>query len=138
MKSNRRFYIAVPVLLACIALLWLSTSAGQGRRRYEVETQVYGVPEYRTEAARAVDAYERLMERYMDLTELNLFNVSADVKAIAATLDRLDARLATLDTRLARIEKHLGIAPVPSITRVEPEPPQGPATDTPPPPTPLP
>ncbi|MBN2133986.1 MAG: hypothetical protein JW741_31070 [Sedimentisphaerales bacterium] len=114
MKSNRRLYIVLAVAGACIFVLWLSTSFGQTRRKYEVETQVYGVPEYRSDAARAVDAYERLMDRYMDLTERNLFSVSADVRTITAQLDAVHAEVAGVNARLARIEKHLGIqSPVP-------------------------
>ena len=113
MKSNKRLYIILAVAGACFLVLWLSTSLGQSRRKYEVETQVYGVPEYRSDAARAVDAYERLMERYMDLTERNLFSVSADVRTIAAQLDAVHAEVASVNARLARIEKHLGIQPPP-------------------------
>jgi len=96
---------------ACFFVLWLSSSLGQSRRKYEVQTQVYGVPEYRSDAARAVDAYERLMDRYMDLTERNLFSVSTDVRTIAARLDAVHTEVAGVNARLARIEKHLGIQP---------------------------
>ena len=113
MKSNKRLTIVLAVAGVCFLVLWLSASFGQSRRKYEVETQVYGVPEYRSDAARAVDAYERLMERYMDLTERNLFSVSTDVRTIAARLDAVHAEVASVNARLARIEKHLGIQPPP-------------------------
>ena len=130
MKSNRRLYVFLVVALASFLVLWLSGSAAQDRKRYEVETQVYSVPEYRSDAARAVDAYERLMERYMDLTERNLFSVSADVKDLTVKLDSIDARLTTLDRRLARIEKHLGIqttSAAPAAPAVVPPGPSAPA-----------
>ena len=113
MKSNKRLTIVLALAGVCFLVLWLSASFGQSRRKYEVETQVYGVPEYRSDAARAVDAYERLMERYMDLTERNLFSVSTDVRTIAARLDAVHAEVASVNARLARIEKHLGIQPPP-------------------------
>jgi hypothetical protein len=109
MKSNKRLLVFLVVACVCVLALWLSASVGQGRRQYEVETQVYGVPEYRSDAARAIDAYERLMDRYMDLTEHNLLSVSADVRVVVTKLDAVQAELAGLSTRLARIEKHLGI-----------------------------
>ena len=115
MQSGKKLYIAIFVVLMCLLVLWLSTSVGQSRRRYEVETQIYGVPEYRSDAARAIDAYERLMERHMDLTERRLLSVSADVKTATAKLDTIDATLTSLDTRIARIEKHLGIQPAPVV-----------------------
>jgi len=130
MKSNKRLLIFLAVMCVCVLALWLSASLGQGRRQYEVETQVYGVPEYRSDAARAIDAYERLMERYMDLTERNLFSVSADVKVVVTQLDAVHAELAGLSARLARIEKHLGIQPDPATVSTDdttaPSPPASP------------
>lgn len=120
MKSNRRFYIALTTVVLIMVVFWLSTSIGQTRRRYEVETQVYSTPEFRTDATRAIEAYERLMERYMDATERNFTQVSGDIGAIAVMLDRIDARMAKLDTRLERIERHLGIAPPPIAPAPDP------------------
>ena len=127
MKSNRRIQIVIVLVSASVVGLWLSTSAGRDRKRYEIETQVYGVPEYRTDAARAIDAYERLMDRHMDLTERGLLDVAADIQTVAARLDAIDARLTQFDARLARIEQHLGIAPIPSVTLVDPNIPRPPA-----------
>jgi hypothetical protein len=128
MKSNKRLLVFLVVICVCVPALWLSVSVGQGRRQYEVETQVYGVPEYRSDAARAIDAYERLMDRYMDLTERNLFSVSADVRLVVTKLDAVHAELAGLSARLARIERHLGIQPDPAAV-------SGGATNTPSPPS---
>lgn len=111
MKSHRKVSLAVAAAVCCIVVFWLSTSTGQNRRSYQVETQVYTTPEYRTDAARAIDAYERVMERYMDATERNFTAVLSYTGSIAAKLDAIDAKLARLDERLARIENHLGIVP---------------------------
>ncbi len=118
MSRNCRVYIVIAAIVFCVVAFCLSTSVGQNRRRYEVETQVYGVPAYQSDAARAIEAYERLMERYLDLTERNLVGLAADVKVFTDKLDAIDGRLSTLDARLARIEQHLGIAPMiaPSAT----------------------
>jgi len=112
MSRNCRVYIVIAAIAFCVVVFCLSTSVGQDRRRYEVETQVYGVPAYQSDAARAIEAYERLMERYLDLTERNLVGLAADVKVFTDKLNAIDGRLSTLDARLARIEQHLGIAPV--------------------------
>jgi hypothetical protein len=127
MKSKRKIHIVFVLALVSVVGLWLSTSTGRDRKRYEIETQVYGVPEYRTDAARAIDAYERLMDRHMDLTERGLLDVAADIQTVAARLDAIDARLTRFDARLARIENHLGIAPTPSVTVVDPNLPRLPA-----------
>ncbi len=68
-------------------------------------------PEYKTDAARAIDAYERLMDRYMDLSEKLVSQMGGDCQTVAAKLDSLDSRIAELSARLAGIEKALGIDP---------------------------
>ncbi|MBN1361135.1 MAG: hypothetical protein JW993_11100 [Sedimentisphaerales bacterium] len=112
MDPKKKSSLAVAAVV-CMAVLWLSTSVGQNRRSYEIEAQVYTTPEYRTDAARAIDAYERVMQRYMDATERNFMEVIGTAGAIADRLDSIDARLAKLDQRLERIERHLGIVPPP-------------------------
>ena len=111
MRSNKRTYVAIAAVVIGIIVLALSTSVGQNRRNYDVEAQVYTTPEYRTDAGRAIDAYERVMERYMDATEQGFAGIAADLGAVAVRLESIDARLAKLDERLERIERHLGILP---------------------------
>lgn len=125
MKPNRQTCVAVTAIVFAVVVLALSTSVGQNQRNYEVETRVYSTPEYRTDATRAIEAYERVMERYMDATQQNFAGVAADIGAVAARLESIDARLARLDTRLERIERHLGILPPP--TAPDPNTPQPPA-----------
>ena len=73
-----------------------------------------------------MDAYERLMQRYTDLTERNMVGITADLGALAQ-LDAIDARLTALDVRLARIEQHLGPASVSVLSPVpQVDPPQTP------------
>jgi hypothetical protein len=133
MNSNKRFNLVVAFAVVCIAAFWLSTSVGQSSRSYEVETQVYTTPEYRTDAARAIDAYERVMQRHMDMTQQNLADVLGYVNAIAVRLDAIDARLAKLDERMERIERHMGIAPPPAAPAPDPNAPQPPVPASPPP-----
>jgi len=139
MKRSRTF-VAVGVVGFGLVVLGLSTSTGQDRRgTYKVETQVYGIPASPSDAARIIEAYERLSERYMNLTERVLDNSAAESKALAAQLRAIDDRLAELNARLARIEGKLGISPVPAAgAESDPNAPRGPAASpmptTPPPP----
>ncbi len=107
MRARRSLLVVAAVFVCCTAV-WFSVSLYGGQKTYEVEPQIT-IPEYRTDAARAIDAYERLMERYMDLTERNLFSVGADVRNIAKRLDSIDSKLTELSTKIAGIEKKLGI-----------------------------
>ena len=114
MKRVHTVYRIVGVIAVGMIVLGLSTSTGRDRKdgNYEVEAHVYGVPLAQSDAARAISANERLMERYMDMTERHFIDLAADLKVLAVRIDAVDARLAQLDQRLERIEKHLGIVPV--------------------------
>jgi hypothetical protein len=113
MKRSHTVYRIAGGIAACMIVLGLSTSTGRDRRDYEVEARVYGVPPAQSDAARAINANERLMERYMDMTERHLIDLAADLKVLTVRIDAVDARLSQLDQRLARIERHLGVAPAP-------------------------
>jgi len=108
MKNNRNLLAVVAAVACCLIVVWLSTSIQGGQRTYELEPQI-AIPEYRTDAARAIDAYERLMDRYMDLTERNLFRVGTDIRDVVRKLDSIDGKLTQLSKRIAGIENALGI-----------------------------
>jgi hypothetical protein len=107
MKSKRNLLVIGAVVAICLIVARFAASIPDKGRTYEVEPQITTLPEYRTDAARAIDAYERLMERYMDLTETHLI----DCQAVTQKLDSLDAKIEDISKRLARIEKALGIEP---------------------------
>jgi hypothetical protein len=109
MKENRSLLTAGVVILVCLVVAALAASMPDRGKTYEVEVQ--NSPEYKTDAARAIDAYERLMDRYMDLSEKLVSQVGGDCQAVSAKLDSLGSRIAELSARLARIEKALGIDP---------------------------
>ena len=108
MKQQKNLLIIIAVVFAGIVVVWSFTSIQGSQRTYEVHPQIT-MPGYRTDAVRALDAYERLMDRYMDLVEKNLKDIEADFKKTAAKIDSIDARLMELCERTARIEKALGI-----------------------------
>jgi hypothetical protein len=106
------------MLIVVVAVF--STAVGVGQKTYRVEPEIT-VPEYRTDAARAIDAYERLMERYMDLTEKG-FKAGGDMKSVDAKLSAIESKLTELCGRMARIEKALGIEqPLPSVVENAPQ-----------------
>ena len=107
MRSRNLLAVAAG-LVCCVVLVWLSPSIQGGERTYEVRPQIT-LPEYRTDAARAIDAYERLMDRYMGLTEKNLTRIGTGLKGVVKKLDSIDAKLTELSARMARIERGLGI-----------------------------
>ena len=121
MKTSRKLLGTAAAVLCLVSLVVLSTAIGVGQKTYRVEPEIT-LPEYRTDAARAIDAYERLMERYMDLTEKGMLGAGADVQGIVAKLDSIEGKLTELSVRVARIEKALGIEPPPTVAEKEPQP----------------
>ena len=108
MKMRRNLIIASAIIVCCIVVVWFSASIQGSQKSYEVQPHIT-IPEYKTDAARAIDAYERLMDRYMDLTEKNIFRIDTDIQEVAKKLDSIDNKLTKLSTRISGIEKALGI-----------------------------
>ncbi len=107
--GTKKNLLAVSAVLVCCAVgLWLAASIQGSEKTYEIHPYI-STSEYRTDAGRAIDAYERLMERYMDTAERNLRGIGANVRTIAKELNSVNAGLTDIRSRLARIEKALGI-----------------------------
>jgi hypothetical protein len=111
---TRNLLVVAAGLVCCVVLVWLSTSIHGSEKKYEVRPQIT-LPEYRTDAARAIDAYERLMDRYMGLTERNLIGFGMDLKGVDKKLGSIDAKLTEISARMARIERVLGIEQGPHL-----------------------
>jgi hypothetical protein len=101
--------VAGAVICLIAARLAISVT-GRDRTKYEVDAWVT-TPEYKTDAALAIDAYERLMQRYMDLTEEHLMKLGSDCNGVTQRLDSICATLSEISERLARIERVLSIDP---------------------------
>ena len=100
---------AAATALSVLAIItWLSASSQGREKTYELRPEIT-LPEYRTDAARAIDAYERLTERYMQLNEQNLIRISTDIRQINQKLNSIDIKLTELSAKIAEIEKTLGI-----------------------------
>ena len=108
MRTNKNLLAVAAAVICCAAVVWFATSIHAGEKTYEVQPQIT-IPEYRTDAARAIDAYERLMDRLMDLTEMNLDRIDTNIRSIVKKLDSIDAELKKLSARIEGIENALGI-----------------------------
>lgn len=92
-------------------LVWFAGSL-RGEQDYDVRPEI-SVPEYKSDAARAIDAYEKMMNRYMDLTESQFKNVALDNQRTFEKLLEMQTEIARIDMRLERIEQKLGLEPLP-------------------------
>lgn len=108
MITNKNLLALLAVVVVCVTVIWFSTTTQGGPKTYEIRPRI-SVPEYRTDTVRAIDAYERLMERYMNVTERNSTRLDKDLNEIIKKLDSIDDKLTTLSLRIARIEKTFGI-----------------------------
>jgi len=105
-KQNKNLLVVGAVLIACLIAIGFSSSI-QGSS-YEIKPEIT-LPEHRTDTARAIDAYERVMDRFINLTEKDLTGINTNIKNIAKKLVLIDCKLTDISTRMAKIEKALGI-----------------------------
>ena len=108
MSSSAKLLAVIGGVIAFTAMVLYPQSMQGGQRSYEIHPQVT-IPEYRTDTLRIVDSYEQLIERYMDLSERDLFDIGANVRVVVKKLDSIDGKLNQLSVRIAEIEKVLGI-----------------------------
>jgi hypothetical protein len=108
MKMSKSLLAVAAVITCGVIVVWFSASIQGGQRTYNLQPDL-SIPEYKTDTAHVMESYERLMDRYMDLTGSHLATVGMDLRNIATRLDTIDGRLTELSTRLARIEHALAI-----------------------------
>ena len=100
--------VVIAVLIVCLILIGFSSSIQGGDKSYKIRPEIT-LPEYQTDTTRAIDAYERVMDRVINLAERDLGSINTDIKEIAKQLVLIDCKLTDLSTRMGRIEKSLGI-----------------------------
>ena len=91
---------------------------GAEEKTYEIHPEIALGP-YQTDTMRLMDAYERLMDRYMNMVEVNLQEMSRGNQGALKKLESIEAKLDALSWRMGRIEEALGIEP-PKTTPVQP------------------
>jgi septal ring factor EnvC (AmiA/AmiB activator) len=120
MFTKRTFVSLAVVSLTCAALLLLSPTQGRDRDKdYEVNTH-YELPEYRTDAARAIDAQEKLMNRMLDGYEHNNEVIQQQLDTINTKLDKILSNLDNISQRIAKIETKMGIEDTPEEDNPKP------------------
>ena len=108
MSKNRNLLALGLILMVCLIVIGFSSSIQGGNKNYKIKPEIT-LPEYRIDRDSPIDAYERLMQRFMSLTENNLADINTNIEGIGKSLVLIDYKLTELSTRMARIEKALGI-----------------------------
>jgi hypothetical protein len=119
MKTRRTFVSLTAILLACTAFFWLATSSGVEKK---LEVQTYNLPEYRSDTARAIDAYQQMINRLLDDNERSRGVLQEQMNTVITKLDKIQADLDALSLRIARIEKKMGIEEAPPENKPAPGP----------------
>jgi len=105
--TNRNIKITMAVL-GCVALLW-SLAGAQNTKTYEIRPHI---PEsvFQTESARVMDAYERMVDRTLELNARQLDAMDVNIKEVSKQLYRVEAKLDQLLNRSLLVEYALGIS----------------------------
>jgi hypothetical protein len=125
MITKKNIIVVAMFIACCITVIWFSTATHGGPKTYEIQPRI-SVPQYKTDAARAIEAYEHLMERYMNMTQISSMRVDRDLKEVIKKLDSIDNKLSELSSRISGIERKLGIGEPkgPENKKLQPEVPQ--------------
>lgn len=104
--KTRRVFVSFITVVVCATSVWLAVSYGVEKT---VEVQSYNLPEYRSDTARAIDAYQQMINRMLDDNNLNWEMVRKQLNTINSKLDTVLSELDNISGRIARIEKKMGI-----------------------------
>ena len=104
--QNRKLVATLLVVVVSLAVISFVTSIQAAQKKYELRPDI-SIPYPRTEASRVVDSYERMIERFMEMTDRNLSGVGSDVKSVQKELSLMNIRLLDISMRIEAIEKTL-------------------------------
>jgi peptidoglycan hydrolase CwlO-like protein len=115
-----RLFIIIVILTLFVSIVCFAPTA-EKNKTYEIETATMG--EYKTDASRAIEAYERLMDKYMSLNETYLANMSKEISVLSAKVDGINQQLAQISEKLDRIQE-MKSPPMPPPIQPQPSAPQ--------------
>ncbi len=96
MKRNKNLLFTAAAVICTIIIGYLGSSFAV-EKTYEINTE-YSLSDYRTDTARAIDAYQQMINRLLDSNEKN--NV-----LMISKLDALHKDIQVLSGKIERLEK---------------------------------
>ena len=97
-------HAAVFTSVICVLIFCVVQRSGAADRTYEVRPEI-DAGLIQGETMRVVAAYERLMDRYMDLVQSNLVGIDRDSQQILIKLEAIERKIDKLSERMDRMEK---------------------------------
>jgi hypothetical protein len=122
MIKNKNLLAVGAIIICCLTIIiWFSAPTHGNPETYEVQPWI-SVPQYKTDTVRAIEAYERLMERYINTTERSAASIDRELEVVIKKLDSINDKLTKLSLRISRIEKTLGIEETKLLKKNKPQP----------------
>ncbi len=103
------------IVLVCAAFFWLAPIHG-----VEKTYEVHALPEYQSDTARAIDAYQQMINRMLDDNERNWGTMQNQLNTINSKLDKILSDLDNISQRIAGIEKKMGVEDAPDEKEPKP------------------
>lgn len=117
--ATKKIFAAFAIFSTVVVLLLCLGVSHGAEKTYEVQT--YGLPEYRTDTARAIDAYQQMINRLLDSNERNAAIAQAQMNEIIRRLDKIQNDVDNVSRRIANIEKKMGIEQPEDVLKTEAE-----------------
>ncbi len=101
------FKNALLVLICCFLFIFITETGSKGDT-YEVKPDVeVKLDRYKSDVVLVVEAYEKLMNRYIELVEKNRTRISTRLDTMENSILLLKTEMALMNDKLGRIEKLL-------------------------------
>lgn len=107
-RLNKSLFAVFGLLFVCLFMSFSSTPLQGSEKHYEIRPEIT-LPESKTDIDRVIDAYERLMDNYLQSMDQNLAGIYLNTEHTAQKMDAIDQKLSTLSVQLEAIQKNLGI-----------------------------
>ena len=105
-EKRQTVLVAGAVLVVCFMVFCFVTTIQGSQNSYEVKPPIT-ISEQRSDAARAIDAYERVMDRFMNITQSNLSGIGTDVHNISERLVVIERKISELSEKMDSIAEKL-------------------------------
>lgn len=107
-KQNKSLLAIFAFLMVCLFVNFFSTSLQGSEKRYEIHPEIT-LPESKTDTARIIDAYERMVNNYLQSIDSDLTRIHLNTEHASKKMDSIDQKIYILSIQLETIQKKLGI-----------------------------
>ena len=111
--NKKLITITLATIITLIAMTYTNSTTGKD---YVIEIDssdyIHNIEPYKSDTVQVAQGYQKLIERYQDMTMMNFNKNHTEMKYMILTLESIDKKLDNISTRLSRVENKLGIKPL--------------------------